>query len=181
MSSLMRARNFHQIAGAVLSAGAWLALVSGTSYAQSTATVDDLRRCAEIANDTSRLACFDRVTPTITFAAPESNAPAAAAAPQATAAPPSAASIAAFGSERVLDAPGETIDEIQSRLIGELDGWSGETTFTLENGQVWQQAEAGRLVLQANAPLVTIRRGAFGSYRLSVEGVNRAVRVRRVR
>jgi hypothetical protein len=50
----------------------------------------------------------------------------------------------------------------------------------LENSQVWRQAEEGRLVFRSTAPLITIRRGAFGTYRLSVEGINRSVRVRRL-
>jgi hypothetical protein len=37
-----------------------------------------------------------------------------------------------------------------------------------------------RLVFEADAPRVTIRRGAFGTYRLSVEGINSSVRVRRI-
>jgi len=52
--------------------------------------------------------------------------------------------------------------------------------FRLENGQVWRQADSDRLAYAADSPLVTIRRGAFGTYRLTVEGLNRSTRVRRI-
>ena len=87
---------------------------------------------------------------------------------------------AEFGAELIGGRETLGPDEIQSRLVGEFVGWRGNTTFTLENGQVWRQAEEGRLVFRSDAPLITIRRGAFGTYRLTVEGVNRSVRVRRL-
>jgi len=158
-----------------------LAGPASRGLAQPTVTEDDLRRCTEIADDSNRLACFDWITRAMTAAAPASALPATASAPEPPAAAPSAAAVATFGSELVPDTPGEALDEIQSRFAGEFTGWNGNTIFTLENGQVWQQSESGRLVLQADSPLVTIRRGAFSTYRLSVEGVNRAVRVRRIR
>src|SRR5690606_12404772 len=41
-----------------------------------------------------------------------------------------------YGSGR--GAPGGDGGTVRSRLIGEFRGWSGKTTFQLENGQVWQ-------------------------------------------
>ena len=70
--------------------------------------------------------------------------------------------------------------EIRSRLLGEFAGWKGNTVFRLANGQVWRQAEPGRISFRAVEPMITIRRGSFGTYRLSVEGVRRQVRVKRV-
>lgn len=72
-------------------------------------------------------------------------------------------------------------EEFQSRIVGEFSGWSGNTIFTLENGMVWKQDESDRFRLQpVDSPMVTIRPGLFGSWRLSVEGHNRAVRVERI-
>lgn len=86
-----------------------------------------------------------------------------------------------FGYERTVQSKDDELKEIRSRLMGEFNGWDGTTIFRLENGQVWQQARSGRLVWQADRPTITIKRGLMGSYRLSVEGVNREVYVKRIK
>ncbi len=90
--------------------------------------------------------------------------------------------VEAFGREHLPDDArgGSVPDEIRGRIVGDFRGWSGNTTFRLENGQVWRQAEAGRFFVRAENPVVVIRRGALGSYLLSVEGYGSTVRVRRV-
>lgn len=83
-----------------------------------------------------------------------------------------------FGLEQVETA---NADELESRLVEDYDGWWGNTKFYLENGQVWQQTQPGRWRHQGPAnPKVTIRRRAFSSYRLKVEGSNRTIRVKRI-
>ena len=75
----------------------------------------------------------------------------------------------------------EEAKEIRSRVLGDFTGWTGKTVFRLENGQVWRQARTGRFVYRGEPnPVVTIRRGFMGSYRLSVEGANTQINVRRV-
>jgi hypothetical protein len=78
-------------------------------------------------------------------------------------------------------AVGETLDSISAYVVGGFQGWSGNTQFELSNGQVWEQAVSGRFEYGGADREVTIRRGAFGSFLLSPEGLNRNVRVRRVR
>lgn len=57
------------------------------------------------------------------------------------------------------------------------DGWR----FTLEDGSVWRQIDSERLRVTPRAgQSVVIRRGAIGSYLLSVDGA-RSLRVRRER
>ena len=70
--------------------------------------------------------------------------------------------------------------EITSRIIGQFDGWSGDTVFRLENGQVWRQSGNGFLKVSMNNPRVTIEKAVFGGFRLSVEGYNSRVKVKRV-
>ncbi|MBS3744284.1 MAG: hypothetical protein KGY48_08055, partial [Wenzhouxiangellaceae bacterium] len=68
-----------------------------------------------------------------------------------------------------------------SRIVGEFSGWSGNTRFELENGTVWKQDERDRLRIQPiESPMATLTPGAFGAWRLSIEGQNRAVRVERI-
>jgi hypothetical protein len=78
-------------------------------------------------------------------------------------------------------AVGESLESISAYVVGGFRGWSGNTQFELSNGQVWEQATPGRFDYGAADRAVTIRRGAFGSFILSPEGLNRNVRVRRVR
>jgi hypothetical protein len=70
---------------------------------------------------------------------------------------------------------------IVSRLVGEFTGWDGETIFTLENGMVWKQGETDRFFTKTLAnPMVTIKAGMWGAWRLSVEGYNKSVKVKRI-
>lgn len=85
-----------------------------------------------------------------------------------------------FGLERVQEAKDKGVKEIRSRYVGEFTGWDGKTIFRLENGQVWQQIQSGRMAWRATSPMITIKRGFMGSYMLSVEGVNKTVRVKRI-
>ncbi len=71
-------------------------------------------------------------------------------------------------------------EEIRSRIEGSFEGWSGNTVFRLENGQVWRQSGPGTFHHRAENPAVVIRRAMLGSYLLRVEGKNTTVRVRRV-
>lgn len=83
-----------------------------------------------------------------------------------------------FGSERIAQGDEEP-DQITSRILGEFKGWSGDTEFQLENGQVWKQSSAGLLIVRINNPTVTIKKSFFGTYTLNVEGVNSSIKVRR--
>ena len=70
---------------------------------------------------------------------------------------------------------------INSRYDGMFTGWTGKTLFRLENGQVWKQAESGRFTHRRDRPMITIKKKAFGSFVLKVEGLNRSVKVKRVK
>ena len=83
-----------------------------------------------------------------------------------------------FGNERIAKGDEEP-DQITSRILGEFKGWSGDTEFQLENGQVWKQSSAGLLIVRIKNPTVTIKKSFFGTYTLNVEGVNSSIKVRR--
>jgi len=74
----------------------------------------------------------------------------------------------------------EEANEITSRILGQFDGWTGDTLFRLENGQVWRQSGNGFLKVSMNNPKVTIEKAVFGGFRLSIEGYNSRVKVKRV-
>ncbi len=71
---------------------------------------------------------------------------------------------------------------IEARLVGTFTGWSGNTIFKLDNGQEWQQAEAGTFSGQRieNAE-VTIKPKMMGNWLLVVEYCQCRVNVRRIK
>ena len=86
-----------------------------------------------------------------------------------------------FGDETIPNRDSDPeADQITSRIIGEFKGWNGETVFELENGQVWQQSGNGLLIVRLTNPKVTIKKTRF-SYKLSVEGYNASVSVRKIK
>jgi hypothetical protein len=99
----------------------------------------------------------------------------------AAAATMAAAGRAPRGDERVGLPDGPSGRSVISRIVGPFTGWSGSTRFTLENGQVWQQAEGGSLTgVNADSPAVTIDPAFLGSWRMRVDGYNQRVRVKRI-
>ncbi|HSX61373.1 MAG TPA: hypothetical protein VLF18_14320 [Tahibacter sp.] len=73
-------------------------------------------------------------------------------------------------------------ETIEANIQGRLDGWLGKTTFKLDNGQVWQQAESGmRTDLGLNSPAVRIKPMLLGSWLMYVDGCGCSLRVRRIK
>ncbi|MDT8437658.1 MAG: hypothetical protein RQ729_01460 [Wenzhouxiangellaceae bacterium] len=87
------------------------------------------------------------------------------------------------------DRPGELppVDKMarepfQTRVVGRFNGSDGKARFKLENGMVWEQTDGKAFyVAEVENPMVTIKPGLLGSWRLTVEGYNGAVRVKRIR
>jgi hypothetical protein len=72
--------------------------------------------------------------------------------------------------------PGKLPQIIESRIDGRFEGWSGETIFKLENGQIWQQASYARADSDRFRPKVVITRTGAG-YEMKVEGQPSSLRV----
>ena len=71
-------------------------------------------------------------------------------------------------------------DVIQSRIVGPFTGYKGNTTFTLENGQIWAQSQRDSMYFpKVDSPPVLIVKGTLG-YRMYIAGGG-DVRVQRVR
>ncbi len=72
-------------------------------------------------------------------------------------------------------------DTITSSIVGQFNGWSGGTTFTLANGQVWHQIEPDQFSIRLNNPGVTISPGVLGTWFLKVDGYGSTTKVERIK
>ncbi|MGH8377516.1 MAG: hypothetical protein ACRER7_01035 [Gammaproteobacteria bacterium] len=111
--------------------------------------------------------------------------PAAAhAATPSVAAPVAAAPpvVAGFGADTMTPKPTtQAPTRIETRIAGSFTGWTGDTVFKLENGQVWQQAATGFFTdVNLDHPKVVIKKLAFG-YLLTLPGHGETVFVRRIK
>lgn len=152
-------------------------------------SLDAARRCAQMQDSLQRLVCYDRI-----FAAPAGSAaptagPVTAPAP---AAPGVATAVAvapvqqSFGSEHLKSSVEERkrieAPETQKAKVAAVrEARPGVWRITLENDQVWQQAEADRNFFISAGDTVVIERGLLGSHHLEQEGGGRRVRVTRVK
>ena len=120
----------------------------------------EIARCSSIADATQRLQCFDRAAP----GAKAALSPRPEDFGKPVVAPPEVAQVVA------------TVRELSKTV-------RGRALFVLDNGQIWRQLDGDDVQVLEAPPgtlKVTIERGAFGSYHLTIEGRNGLVRVRRV-
>lgn len=74
----------------------------------------------------------------------------------------------------------EEIGVIETRLGPDFTGWSGNTVFVLENGQVWRQRHDGVYRHLEGGLDVRLRKNLFGLWQLKVLSSGRTVSVRRI-
>jgi hypothetical protein len=71
--------------------------------------------------------------------------------------------------------------EIISVIQQPFAGWSGDTIFKLENGQVWQQRGNGNYRYMGNHPEVKINMNFMGFFRMELLENEKAVLVKRLK
>ncbi|MEE4659024.1 MAG: hypothetical protein V2J89_01065 [Halieaceae bacterium] len=71
--------------------------------------------------------------------------------------------------------------EITASIKPPFSGWSGDTVFYLDNGQVWKQRVDGRYQFSGEDTRVIIRKGLFGFYNLELVAAGKRIGVERVR
>jgi hypothetical protein len=187
----------------IVAAAAVAAMVPDSAQAQS-ALPEALRACVALDNDAERLACFDRAVGALDARAAAAaaerarladirarEAAARAAAEQAEQARLAAqaaaqAKVDRFGAEAVTKGPGDPasgadLDELTAKIIAVTDAGLGLSVIDLDNGQRWRmtEADAGAVIRPGDA--VRLKRGALGSYRMSLQRSGRTLRVLRVR
>jgi len=70
---------------------------------------------------------------------------------------------------------------MEARIMPPFTGWTGQTLFRLDNGQVWQQRIKGRYMFSGDDTRVVITRNALGFYNLKLASTGRSVGVEPVR
>jgi hypothetical protein len=77
----------------------------------------------------------------------------------------------------------DATEAMESRLTGSFTGWTGRSTFRLENGQLWGQVNGDRYdyAPTLQSPKVKITPASFGSYWMEIETVNQRCRVKPVK
>ena len=63
-------------------------------------------------------------------------------------------------------------DKFNTHLVGHFNGWAGQTTFTLDNGQIWKQLESDSGIKarfeKGGKNTIVISRGLIGSYNANI-------------
>ncbi|MFC3122358.1 hypothetical protein [Agaribacter flavus] len=104
-------------------------------------------------------------------------------APTPTSLPPSPLTTSnddGFGSENLKKSTVTKPQEITSTITKITKTLTENRIVNLDNGQAWRETQLSRLRLK-EGETITIRKGAFSSYLLSKEGVNRSMRVKRIK
>jgi hypothetical protein len=147
----------------------------------------DARECLEIPGDAERLACYDSAFGRRSVAVPASPGVPAVADATVTAAPILVDPVAEFGlseSQKRAQNPERAKDVSPERITAKVSEVGRQPTggllVTLENGQVWAQAESLSKARVAAGDEVTIRKATLGSYLLLAPN-KVSMRVRRVR
>ncbi len=70
-----------------------------------------------------------------------------------------------------------TSERVESRINGEFKGWTGDTIFQLENGQIWKQVTFDYVYHYSYRPKVVILR-SNGRYYMAVEGIDKLIEVK---
>lgn len=70
---------------------------------------------------------------------------------------------------------------IEARIKPPFSGWSGDTLFYLDNGQVWKQRLRGRYFHNGDDTAVVIEKNLLGFYKMTLQDSGKSIGVTRVR
>ena len=146
-----------------------------------------LDRCRQLEDTLDRIACLEAAVRTLAAAAPAVKVPAAANAaspgPQSDVATIGAAQVEAL--TRTRDEP---IDRLEAARGLEVEKFAKvgyrQLEVHLKNGQVWRQIRGDVQDIRVSTsrnPTVDIMESSLGGYRLSLNEIQRTIRVRRIR
>ena len=70
---------------------------------------------------------------------------------------------------------------LEAGIVPPFTGWTGQTLFRLDNGQVWRQRIKGRYMFSGDDTRVVITRNFLGYYNMTLVSTGRSVGVEPVR
>ena len=70
---------------------------------------------------------------------------------------------------------------IEANINQPFNGWSGDTIFYLDNGQVWRQRLKGRYFHRGDDTAVVIEKNLLGYFKMTVVASNKSIGVTRIR
>jgi hypothetical protein len=165
----------------------------GASSVQAETVAQAIEKCRNTDNSLKRLVCYDNVAkslrqyegvdselsqlPALTVKRPASvpSTPVQPAQPEARNAVPENE----FGLEHKRDLSKEA-SELQVTIAELSKTVRGKHKLTFSDGSVWQQTDETYLKFE-KGQVVTVERGLLGSFYLSVEGLNKRMKVKRLR
>ena len=118
---------------------------------------EQLKQCSQLSDDQKRLGCYDKLAGNLQQHAEKQ-----------------------FGQEQQ-QAVEEAPDSITATITEATKGAHGKYTFTLDNGQVWRQAESSRSAIWRGGEQVVVERGALGSFLMRKTTGGRSLRVKRLK
>ncbi len=160
-----------------------LALFAVSAHAKN------VKDCIQLSNDDERLACYDKLflknakvqkKDNSILEPTKPNTPAVAAKPEL----PNKDNQTKqntdwFGIEH--KAVSATPDSLESRAIGSFKDWKKKMKIELENGQIWEVTSSRSMYYKTENPKVTIEKGALGAFYMGIEGINRRLKVKRIK
>ena len=146
-----------------------------------------LDRCRQLEDTLDRIACLEAAV--LAAAAPGVKVPAAANATAASPGPQAdAATIGAAQVEALTRTRDEPIDSLEAARGLEVEKFARvgyrQLEVRLRNGQVWRQIRGDVQDIRVSTsrnPTVDIMESSLGGYRLSLNEIQRTIRVRRIR
>ena len=164
----------------VILTGVFTFFITATSSASSGIKLPaELSRCAEIANNESRLHCFDGLVKK--SALPEISATALVVAPKVVKDKTQAEKVDDFAKGQVKKTVEEQGLQSITATISKLKQLlRGQWVIYLENGQKWQQKDSDKIKLKVGDK-IRIKKSAMGAIYLYKEGSHRSIRVKRLK
>jgi len=161
--------------GAVVATG----LLASSAYANDLAS--SLKQCATVSSSTERLACYDKLTQSLSTSAAKVEEKVAAA-PAAVAVPKTQQKKEAeFGDHHLKkDKKPDELERVQFTVAKVSYSAKKKLKLTFENGQRWNQTDSETLRLKVGDK-VELFKGAWSAVYLKKVGFNRKVRVKRVK
>ncbi|WP_159816810.1 hypothetical protein [Colwellia sp. 20A7] len=148
---------------------------------QKSDLTDGLSHCMQVSNDQQRLKCFDLLSNK--YITPLSSVPESQVKEVVSKVEPikqeEAKRIDDFAKE-TLKKPEKDIEGITGTISNLKKLIRGQWVIYLENGQKWQQTDTTSLKLLVG-DRINLEKGSFGSVYLSKDGLNRTIRVKRLK